>query len=134
MPTQIVFNLDGTGTCQLSGQYAESYPGNTMTQPISMGSANVVFSQPTTYCTGPTGFGCESFMTQAECELPQHEGCYWDDGSVQCNTDADTNCDNCVSFTELMNYANRWINKQGPSFDDIMQAANGWAGRNKAVC
>jgi len=47
---------------------------------------------------------------------------------------ADANGDNCISFNEIMNYANQWINKQGVYFEDVMQAANSWIGRNKAVC
>jgi len=164
MPTQIIFNLDGTGTCQLSGQYVESYTGNMMTQPVSMGSSNVVFSLPEIYCAGPVGanceseqtqsecearelciwgdgpgqcdgpigFGCETYLTQSDCELPQHEGCYWDDGStVQCNTDADTNCDGCVSDLEFPGAVNNWKQQLGEISDlEFPGVVNNWKQQN----
>jgi len=54
-----------------------------------------------------------------------------------CNTAADISCDNCVSFTELLSYANAWVAKTGnpvPTFTNVLQAANAWIGRNKAMC
>jgi len=51
-----------------------------------------------------------------------------------CDTDADTNCDGCVAFTELMTYANNWVAKLGPTFTDVMNVANRWILRNKGVC
>ena len=37
---------------------------------------------------------------------------YSDWGAIQCNTPADTNCDNSVDRTELGIYINQWINNQ----------------------
>ena len=65
--------------------------------------------------------------------------CEQSTGNCQsCNTNADNNpCNSCVSFTELLSYANAWVAKTGspvPTFTNVLQAANAWIGRNKLVC
>ena len=47
---------------------------------------------------------------------------------------ADTDCNSCISFQELIAYANAWVNNQGPSFNDLIARANSWVERNKSVC
>jgi len=50
------------------------------------------------------------------------------------DTSADINSDGCVSFTELLSYANAWVAKTGPTFNNVLEAANRWVVRNKAIC
>jgi len=48
------------------------------------------------------------------------------DGELpECNTDADTNCDSLVSFSELSLYANKWVDNL-VSFSELIEAANAW--------
>ena len=51
-----------------------------------------------------------------------------------CDTEADTNCDVCVSFSELITFANLWVDGFGPLFQDVIESANRWVSRDKEIC
>ena len=119
---QVTFTAPSSGSCTFDGfyQFAEAIK-------VNFPQLVVNVCQPATCSSlgkncGTWSDGCGNDLACGTCgdgKVCQTGIC------ITCKTQADTNCDTIVTFTELIDYANKWVSGQ-VTFDDLLQAANAW--------